>query len=112
LKPANLLLASPKAASVDGKSSSTSLSGSSTGKSIWGQVKVRNLGLTVIRQPTKHTRINRGQPTPNAGFNTPDYVAPERIYSDSLCDMRSELYSLGCSFYFLLTGQVPFPGGS
>jgi serine/threonine protein kinase len=41
---------------------------------------------------------------------TPDYLAPERGGGDSL-DGRCDLYSLGCTFYHLLTGQPPFPGG-
>jgi len=41
---------------------------------------------------------------------TPDYLAPERGGGDPP-DGRCDLYSLGCTFYHLLTGQPPFPGG-
>ncbi len=45
-------------------------------------------------------------------IGTPDYIAPEQARDASKLDPRSDLYSLGCTFYFLLTGQVPFPGGT
>jgi serine/threonine-protein kinase len=42
---------------------------------------------------------------------TLDYIAPERGHDPDAADIRSDLYSLGCTFYELLTGRVPFPGG-
>jgi tRNA A-37 threonylcarbamoyl transferase component Bud32 len=39
---------------------------------------------------------------------TPDYVAPEQARDIHSVDIRTDLYSLGCSFYFALTGQKPF----
>jgi serine/threonine protein kinase len=43
---------------------------------------------------------------------TPDYMAPELGRDSTMVDIRCDLYSLGCTFSFLLTGQVPYPGGS
>ncbi len=43
---------------------------------------------------------------------TPDYVAPEQIKDSSLTDIRSDIYSLGCTLYYLVAGQLPFIGKS
>jgi WD40 repeat protein/tRNA A-37 threonylcarbamoyl transferase component Bud32 len=45
-------------------------------------------------------------------IGTLDYIAPEQLENPRGVDIRADLYSLGCTFYYLLTGQVPFPGGS
>jgi hypothetical protein len=47
-----------------------------------------------------------------AVIGTPDYIAPEQLEDPHGADIRADLYSLGCTFYFLLSGQVPFPGGT
>src|SRR5262249_38279790 len=47
-----------------------------------------------------------------AVLGTPDYGAPEQARQAHTVDIRADLYSLGCTWYFLLTGEPPFPGGT
>lgn len=48
----------------------------------------------------------------NTVLGTPDYLSPEQARNLHQVDIRSDLYSLGCTFFYLLTGKVPFPGGT
>lgn len=43
---------------------------------------------------------------------TPDYMAPEQAKNSSTVDHRADIYSLGCTLYYLLAGKPPFPEGT
>ncbi len=74
-----------------------------------GQIKILDFGLarflSEIESPTPVTEIG-------SAIGTPDYVAPEQCRDAHSAGISADIYSLGCSLYFLLTGQPPFPGGT
>ena len=42
-------------------------------------------------------------------LGTPDFIAPEQIVDSQKADIRADIYSLGCTLYFLLSGHPPYP---
>jgi WD40 repeat protein/serine/threonine protein kinase len=47
-----------------------------------------------------------------AMLGTPDFIAPEQIDDSQKADIRADIYSLGCTLYFLLSGRPPFQSDS
>ncbi|OWK45318.1 response regulator [Fimbriiglobus ruber] len=72
-------------------------------------VKVLDMGLALLHQPSELTPAAAVQTQNNRVVGTADYMAPEQWMNAHKVDIRADLYSLGCTFYYLLAGEVPFP---
>jgi CheY-like chemotaxis protein len=69
-------------------------------------VKILDLGLALLDDGGDG---EGGGPAEGRAVGTADYMAPEQWANAHKVDVRADLYSLGATFYHLLTGQVPFP---
>jgi serine/threonine protein kinase len=71
-----------------------------------GKAKVSDLGLAGFLHGADD------DPRAHKVVGTADYISPEQIKSPESVTPASDIYSLGCTLYYAISGKVPFPGGS
>jgi serine/threonine protein kinase len=74
-----------------------------------GQAKLVDMGLARTTELDKSTNDLTAS---GVTLGTFDYISPEQAHDPRAADVRSDLYSLGCTLYFLLTGSPPFREGT
>jgi len=74
-----------------------------------GVVKLMDLGLARVAAQEDHSLTIAHD---ERVLGTADYLAPEQAVDSHLVDHRADIYSLGCTLYFLLTGRPPFNEGT
>lgn len=75
-----------------------------------GQVKILDLGLARLAAADTAEVAHPDMTSAGTAMGTADYMAPEQATDSHSVDIRADIYSLGCTLYKLLSGQVPFPG--
>ncbi|MFO1020570.1 MAG: serine/threonine-protein kinase [Planctomycetales bacterium] len=73
-----------------------------------GTVKLTDMGLARTMDDSPESGITRAGTT----VGTIDYMSPEQARDSKSADTRSDIYSLGCTWYQMLAGEPPYPEGS
>jgi hypothetical protein len=71
-------------------------------------IKILDLGLARVEAADE--ALEEGLTQAGEFLGTPDFAAPEQAEDPHTTDIRADLYSLGATWFFLLTGELPFPG--
>jgi serine/threonine protein kinase len=110
IKPANLLLPRNNPGAAPGSAARREFGPSSADLAAANQVLVKIVDFGLARLH------DQGSPNTLMGLRdkgfvgTPDFISPEQARNIHDADIRADLYSLGCTFYFALTGRPPFRG--
>jgi serine/threonine protein kinase len=115
VKPSNLFLTVARGeavrAALSGVLSAKALAPPTLGEKMPAVVKILDMGLARLHETATGEALSR---ITQEGLlvGTPDFVAPEQARNPSTVDIRADLYSLGCTLFYLLTAQVPYPEGT
>ncbi len=72
-----------------------------------GVAKLADMGLAREKDDQEAAQAEAGK-----AYGTPYYISPEQIRGELNIDFRADIYSLGATFYHMITGRVPFEGAS
>ena len=106
IKPSNLMVTLPPSEARRSSQENQLLFRPDEDQLLRGLVKILDMGTALVTQTidtgseqwTKHGAL----------MGTPDYLSPEQALDSHSVDIRADLYSLGCTFYYLLTGKPPY----
>lgn len=73
-----------------------------------GEIKLVDMGLA----RSESLGLSEDMTASGVTLGTFDYISPEQAHDPRDVDLRSDIYSLGCTLYFMLTGVPPYPGGT
>jgi eukaryotic-like serine/threonine-protein kinase len=107
IKPQNLLLVHGRTAATPARAAGAAEQGPHT--TAEGQIKILDMGLARLGSSDEEEASALTHEGTMMG--TVDYLAPEQAVDFHTVDIRADLYSLGCTLYYLLAGRVPFPRG-
>ena len=77
-----------------------------------GNVKLLDLGLARMHQVDAPTEAESDLTTSGMIIGTYDYMSPEQALNSRLANVQSDIYSLGCTLFFLITGRAPYAQGT
>jgi serine/threonine protein kinase len=77
-----------------------------------GNLRITNLLLAKIGEGSLLDAGDEALTTLGESMGSIDYLPPEQAVDSSRADERSDIYSLGCTLFYLLTAQPPYPGKS
>ncbi|MHC5539377.1 protein kinase domain-containing protein, partial [Singulisphaera rosea] len=72
-------------------------------------VKILDFGLA---KANREQKLDSGLTSEGQALGSPDYNAPEQILNAQDADIRADIYSLGATLFYLLTGRPPFIANS
>jgi serine/threonine protein kinase/formylglycine-generating enzyme required for sulfatase activity len=114
LKPGNLMVAAQQTAGGGAIVRMPKPGGTLPGWPMAPLVKILDFGVARLREIGPDGEPLKMQTLTQEGcvVGTPEFMSPEQACDSRNVDIRSDIYSLGCTLYFLLTGRPPFSGAT
>ncbi len=75
-----------------------------------GQLQLKILDFGLAKATSEEAAKGAGLTQDGTMLGTPEYMSPEQTMNAAKADIRADIYSLGCTLYYMLAGKPPFTG--